>query len=148
MTTGRLGGKVAVVTGGASGIGLATVRRFVTEGARVMIGDIEGDRAAEVAAELGHAVVSRRCDVRAEEDVDALFSEAQERFGALDVAFANAGTGSFALVVDTDVPEWTRVLEVNLVGPLLTVKHAARRMGAGGRSSSRPASTRCSPPVA
>jgi NAD(P)-dependent dehydrogenase (short-subunit alcohol dehydrogenase family) len=132
VQVGRLSGKVAVVTGGASGIGLATVRRFVAEGARVLIGDIDGDGAAAVAAELGEAVASRRCDVRVESEVEALCQEAQARFGGLQVAFANAGIGSFGPVVDVDVDDWRRVLEVNLVGPLLTVKHAARRMGAGG----------------
>jgi NAD(P)-dependent dehydrogenase (short-subunit alcohol dehydrogenase family) len=132
MTIGRLSGKVAVVTGGASGIGLATARRFAAEGARVMIGDIEGERAAAGAAELGDAVASRPCDVRSESEVDALFAEASERFGGVQVAFANAGIGSFGPVVDADVPEWLRVLEVNLVGPLLTIKHAARRMEQGG----------------
>jgi NAD(P)-dependent dehydrogenase (short-subunit alcohol dehydrogenase family) len=132
MTNGRLSGKVAVVTGGASGIGLATVRRFIAHGAQVMIGDIEGDRAAEVATELGQAVASRRCDVSAESDVEALFEETQNRFGGVHIAFANAGIGSFAPVVDAEVPDWMRVLEVNLVGPLLTIKHAARRMDKGG----------------
>ena len=132
MAEGRLAGKVAVVTGGASGIGLATVRRFAAEGARVMIGDIEEVRAAEVANELGEAVASRRCDVRTESDVEALMEEARTRFGGLHIAFANAGIGSFAPLVEVDLPAWTRVLEVNLVGPLLTIKHAARRMDRGG----------------
>jgi NAD(P)-dependent dehydrogenase (short-subunit alcohol dehydrogenase family) len=132
MTNGRLAGRVAVVTGGASGIGLATVRRFIADGAQVMIGDIEGDRAAEVASELGRAVASRQCDVSAESDVEALFEDAASRFGGVHIAFANAGIGSFATVVEAVVPDWMRVLEVNLVGPLLTIKHAARRMDEGG----------------
>src|SRR5215510_3406589 len=100
---GRLDGKVAVVTGGASGIGLATVRRFVAEGARVVM-----------------------------DDVDALVATAVDRFGALHLAFANAGIGSMALLADVDIAEWMRVVEVNLVGPVLTIKHAARRMQDGG----------------
>ena len=72
MAAGRLNGKVGVVTGGASGIGLATVRRFVAEGARVMIGDIDGARAEEVASQLGQDVAGLRCDVRSEPDVEAL----------------------------------------------------------------------------
>ena len=132
MANGRLSGKVAVVTGGASGIGLATVRRFAADGARVVIGDVEGDRAAEVASELGEAVAGLRCDVRVESDVEALFMEAKGRFGGLHIAFANAGIGSFAPIVDAEIPEWMRVLEVNVVGPLLTIKHAARHMDHGG----------------
>jgi 3-oxoacyl-[acyl-carrier protein] reductase len=132
MPEGRLAGKTAVVTGGASGIGLATVRRFVAEGARVMIGDIDGDAAVSVAAELGPSVSGRRCDVSDEAEVDALFQASEDELGALDIAFANAGIGSFAPIVDTDLGEWKRVVDVNLIGPLLTIKHAARRMSQGG----------------
>src|SRR5262245_29656065 len=129
---GRLAGKVAIVTGGASGIGLATARRFVTEGAQVMIGDVDTDRLAAAAAELGDAVATQRCDVRVESDVEALVDATIDRFDGLDIAFANAGTGSFSPVVDADATEWMRVIEINLLGPLLTLKHAARTMPAGG----------------
>lgn len=121
-----------MVTGGASGIGLASVRRFVAEGARVMIGDIDGDAASSVAAELGPNVVARRCDVRLEAEVEALLAATEDTFGSVGIAFANAGIGSFAAIVDTDLDEWKRVLDVNLVGPLLTIKHAGRRMSRGG----------------
>jgi len=130
--SGRLGGKVAVVTGGASGIGLATARRFVSEGARVMIGDVDADGIAAAQSALGDSVAGMRCDVRVEADVEALTTAAVDRFGRLDVAFANAGTGSFSTVTDVDAAEWMRVIEVNVLGPLLTVKHAARRMPDGG----------------
>src|SRR5271154_55341 len=99
MPEGLLAGKTAVVTGGASGIGLATVRRFVAEGARVMIGDLDGDASAAVADELGRNVRGQRCDVREEGDVDALFEAALGDFGSLDIAFANAGIGSFGAIV-------------------------------------------------
>ena len=132
MAAGRLSGKVGIVTGGASGIGLATVHRFVAEGARVMIGDIDGERAEEVAGQLGQDVVGRRCDVSSEPDVEALVEATEQRFGPPEIVFANAGIGSFAPIVDADLAEWTRVLQVNLVGPMLTIKHAARRMPDGG----------------
>ncbi len=132
MPDGRLVGKNAVVTGGASGIGLATVRRFVAEGARIMIGDVDGEATASAAEELGPNVVGQRCDVRDEADVDALCEAAVGAFGSIDIAFANAGIGSFGAIVDTDLDEWKRVIDVNLVGPLLTFKHAARRMEHGG----------------
>ena len=74
-------------------------------------------------------MATQRCDVRVESDVDALVAATVDRFGAVDVAFANAGTGSFAPVVDVDPTEWMRVIEINLLGPLLTVKHAARQHG-------------------
>lgn len=127
---GRLAGKVAVVTGGASGIGLATARRFAAEGARVVIGDVDATRLATVAADLG--VVGLPCDVRDEAAVEALVAAAVDRFGGLDLAFANAGTGSFAPLTDVDAADWMRVVEVNLLGPVLTIKHSARVMRDGG----------------
>src|SRR5271155_2098401 len=111
MPDGRLTQKNAVVTGGASGIGLATVRRFVAEGAHVMIGDIDGDAAAAVAEELGPNVLGRRCDVSDEADVEALFQASEVELGPLGIAFANAGIGSFAPIVDTDIVEWKRVVD-------------------------------------
>jgi NAD(P)-dependent dehydrogenase (short-subunit alcohol dehydrogenase family) len=128
----RLAGRRALVTGGASGIGRATVRRFVAEGARVAVGDLNETGLAALAEELGDAVATRRCDVTEEAEVEALADAAVEGFGGLDVAFANAGTGSVQRVVDIDRAEWQRVLDVNLTGPLLTIKHAARRMTEGG----------------
>lgn len=128
----RFAGKVAIVTGGASGIGLATTRRLVAEGGRVVVGDLATGTLDDVRSELGDAVVTLTCDVSTEEDVERLAQTAVEHFGGLDVAFANAGIGSAAPIVDADVAEWARVLDVNLTGPFLTIKHAARRMGEGG----------------
>jgi NAD(P)-dependent dehydrogenase (short-subunit alcohol dehydrogenase family) len=130
----RLDDKVSVVTGGASGIGLATVRRFVAEGARVVVGDLDADGLAAVEAEGAGRVVGVRCDVRIEDDVEALAAVAVERFDALDIAFANAGIGSAVPIVDADPAEWMRVVEVDLLGPMLTIKHAARRMLENGGS--------------
>jgi NAD(P)-dependent dehydrogenase (short-subunit alcohol dehydrogenase family) len=132
MPQGRLAGKVAVVTGGASGIGLATVRRFVAEGARVMIGDVDAAGATEAASRLGDGVACRSCDVRHEAEVEDLVESALAEFGGLDIVFANAGIGSYGSIVDTELDEWRRVVEVDLIGPLLTTQHAARRMNAGG----------------
>ncbi|HVX19311.1 MAG TPA: SDR family oxidoreductase [Acidimicrobiales bacterium] len=128
----RLPDKRALITGGASGIGLATARRFVAEGARVVIGDLDADRLDAVATELGSAVVTRRCDVRVEGDVEALTQTAVDELGGLDIAFANAGIGSFAPILAVDAAEWMNVIEVNLLGPLLTVKHAGQRLTDGG----------------
>ena len=129
---GRLAGRVALVTGGASGIGLATTRRFVADGARVVVGDIDEKALDTVAAELGDTVATLRCDVTVEDDLARLADTAVERFGGLHIAFANAGTATIAPVVDLDLGEWSRVLDVNLTGPMLTIKHAARRMERGG----------------
>jgi NAD(P)-dependent dehydrogenase (short-subunit alcohol dehydrogenase family) len=131
-TEGRFEGKVAVVTGGAAGIGLATTRRLVAEGGRVVVGDVDEAALALVADEFGEAVAAVRCDVTVEADVERLAETAVERFGRLDVAFANAGIGSVGRLVDADAGEWSRVLDVNLTGPFLTIKHAARRMAGGG----------------
>lgn len=130
--SGRLAGRVAIVTGGASGIGLASARRFVAEGARVVVGDIDETSLAAVADELGDAVVTLRCDVTVEDDLARLADTAVERFGGLHIAFANAGTATVGTVTDLDIAEWSRVLDVNLTGPMLTIKHAARRMERGG----------------
>jgi NAD(P)-dependent dehydrogenase (short-subunit alcohol dehydrogenase family) len=128
---GRFDDKVAVVTGGASGIGLATARRLVAEGAWVVIGDRDADSLAGAATELGDAVVTVQGDAASEDDVAELVTTAIHRFGRLDVAFANAGIGTPGRIVDCDVADWSRVLDVNLTGPFLLIKHAAKQMPPG-----------------
>ncbi len=90
---GRIEGRTAVVTGGCSGIGLATVRRFVEEGARVVIGDIDVAAGEALAAELGgpDVVIYVHVDVTSKEQVDALFRTAKDTYGSVDIAFNNAG---------------------------------------------------------
>jgi NAD(P)-dependent dehydrogenase (short-subunit alcohol dehydrogenase family) len=124
--------KVAVVTGGASGIGLAVTKRFVADGSVVVVGDVDEKALAPVEESLGSAVRTRCCDVSDESDVEALVETAIHEFGRLDIAFANAGIGSNALVTESELADWTKVLDVNLVGSFLTIKHAARRMERGG----------------
>jgi 3-oxoacyl-[acyl-carrier protein] reductase len=132
ITPGRFDGQVAIVTGGAAGIGLATARRIVAEGGRVVIGDVDEAALDAAAGELGASAVARRCDVTLEADVEALAEAAISQFGQLDVAVANAGTGTAGALIDTDLAEWNRVVGINLNGTFLTIKHAGRRMGAGG----------------
>lgn len=98
----------------------------------VVVGDVNDQGLASVSEELGEAVRTLRCDVSQESDVEALASLAMDEFGRLDIAFANAGIGSSSAIIDIDIVEWTRVVEVNLVGSVLTIKHAARRMRPGG----------------
>jgi NAD(P)-dependent dehydrogenase (short-subunit alcohol dehydrogenase family) len=128
----RLAGKVAIVTGGASGIGLAAVRRFIAEGASVVIGDRDQAALDNLRAELGDAVGLVLCDVTVEDDLAALVGAAVDRHGRLDIAFANAGIGSGSPIVDHSVADWAAVLNVCLTGPFLTIKHAAAAMTAGG----------------
>lgn len=127
--TGRLEGRVAVVTGGASGIGEAATRRFVDEGARVVIGDIQDVRGQELAAELGDAVAFEHCDVTAEDDVASLVDAAVERFGQLDVMMNNAGiVGARGPLVTTPESEFRATIDVHVIGTFLGMKHAARVM--------------------
>jgi NAD(P)-dependent dehydrogenase (short-subunit alcohol dehydrogenase family) len=121
---GRLEGKVAVVTGGCSGIGLATVRRFAQEGATVVVGDLNDEAGEALAAEVGGAYV--HTDVASKIDVDRLFATAVERYGRLDIAFNNAGISppDDDSILDTDLDAWRRVQEVNLTSVYLCCKAA------------------------
>lgn len=133
--SGRLDGKVALITGGAAGIGLAIARRYAGEGARVVLGDIAAENLDAAAAELGDAAAVLRCDVTQEDDVAALVALAVERFGRLDIAVANAGSGTAALLVDHSIEEWRRIIDLCLTGVFLTIKHAGRAItdtGDGG----------------
>jgi NAD(P)-dependent dehydrogenase (short-subunit alcohol dehydrogenase family) len=129
---GRLEGKVAIITGGASGIGLATAQRFLAEGASVVIGDRDEAALEAAQASVGDSLGIERCDVTVEADVERLVGATVERHGRLDVAFANAGIGSNASLVDADVEEFATVVDICLLGAFRTIKHAARAMGAGG----------------
>ncbi len=126
--SGRIAGKVAVVTGGCSGIGLATVRRFVAEGAKVVIGDINDEAGAALVAELGGEDVARYChvDVTSKEQVDALFKTAKDAFGSIDIAFNNAGISppQDDSILDTDLEAWELVQRVNLTSVYLCCKAA------------------------
>jgi len=121
---GRSEGKVAVVTGGCSGIGLATVQRFAAEGAKVVIGDIDDENGSRIAQALGGAFV--HCDVTSPKQVETLFRTARERFGSVDVAFNNAGISppEDDSILTTDLEAWRRVQEVNLTSVYLCCKAA------------------------
>jgi NAD(P)-dependent dehydrogenase (short-subunit alcohol dehydrogenase family) len=121
---GRLDGKVAVVTGGCSGIGLATVRRFAQEGARVVIGDLDDARGKEIASDVEGLFV--HCDVTSKDEVDALFRAAKDTYGSVDIAFNNAGISppEDASILDTDLDAWRKVQEVNLTSVYLCCKAA------------------------
>jgi NAD(P)-dependent dehydrogenase (short-subunit alcohol dehydrogenase family) len=125
---GRLNGKVAVVTGGCSGIGLATVKRFVEEGAKVVVGDIDDERGKTLVGQLGgeDLLTYVHVDVTSADDVDAMFRTAHETYGSVDVAFNNAGISppEDDSILDTDLEAWRRVQDVNLTSVFLCCKAA------------------------
>ncbi len=118
----RLRDRVAIVTGGASGIGRATVERFISEGAKVVLADMDTAAGPKVAEELGATFV--HVDVSDKESVDAMVAETLKRFGRLDVAFNNAGISppDDDSILDTGIEAWNRVQAVNLTSVYLCCK--------------------------
>jgi len=130
---GQLDGKVAVITGAASGIGLATAEVFVAEGARVVIGDMQVEKGQAVCDRLGEATRFVATDVRFESQVENLMQTAVDAYGGLDIVFNNAGFGGvLGPISDTDVDEFDLTFDVLVRGVFLGTKHAARRINDGG----------------
>jgi NAD(P)-dependent dehydrogenase (short-subunit alcohol dehydrogenase family) len=133
---GRLDGKVAVITGASSGMGLATVRKFLAEGARVVMADIQAERGAQLAAELGPGTHFVKTDVCREPDVAGMIDAAVREFGRLDCLFNNAGFGGVGGDIEqTDLGEpYERTVDAMLKGVIMGMKHAApvmKRQGSG-----------------
>lgn len=133
--TKRLGGKVAVITGGGSGIGLATARRFAAEGATVVIGDMD-EKAGEAAAkDVGGVFV--KVNVADEDQVNNLFDQAMKTYGSVDVAFNNAGISppDDDSIETTELPAWQKVQDINLKSVYLCCRAALRHMVPQGSGS-------------
>ncbi len=131
----RLEDRVAVITGGASGIGLATARRFADEGAKIVIGDMDPTSGEAAAAEVGGVFV--KTDVTIADDVARMFKTAKDTFGSIDVAFNNAGISppDDDSILDTGIDAWRRVQEVNLTSVYLCCKEVLPYMLDQGKGS-------------
>jgi 3alpha(or 20beta)-hydroxysteroid dehydrogenase len=133
--TGRLEGKVAIITGAARGQGEAEARRFVAEGARVLLTDVLDAEGEAVAASLGESAAYLHLDVTSEEAWIAAVAAAEERFGPVSVLVNNAGILDFAPIHKQDVERFRMVLDVNLVGTLIGMKTVAPSMKRAGGGS-------------
>jgi NAD(P)-dependent dehydrogenase (short-subunit alcohol dehydrogenase family) len=134
----RLRDKVAIITGGASGIGRACAILFAKEGARVVVGDIDADGGQEtirLIRDAGHTAKFVATDVTAAGDAQRLVREAMDAFGAVHVAVFNAGIIRYGTVVDTPEEVWDRVVDVNLKGIFLSAKYVIPAMIASGGGS-------------
>jgi len=129
---GRLAGKAAFITGGASGLGRAMATAFAAEGARVAIADIDAARGREAARSIGERAIFLGHDVTDEDQWIANLAEAARVFGRLDTLVNNAGIGTRGSVETTTLAEWRRIHAVNLDGPFLGCKHAIPRIAAAG----------------
>jgi sorbitol-6-phosphate 2-dehydrogenase len=132
--------KAAVVTGAAQGLGLAIAERLVKAGCRVLLADLQEGPTLEAAKKLGASyggdrVFGVRCDVSNEADVEALVGAAVAKLGGVDIFVANAGILISGALTEFDVAKWRKVLDVNMVGQMLCMKHAFRVMEKAGRGS-------------
>lgn len=133
---GRLEGKIALITGGCSGIGLATVELFVAEGAKVVVADLQDEKGRALEQRFPDRVIYRRCDVVQEADIAAATAVADAVFGGLDILFSNAGAGGVVSgVLDMPADGWDFTQNLLLRAPMLGMKHAAPLMIARGGGS-------------
>lgn len=128
----RFTDKVAIVTGAASGIGLATAKRLAAEGARVVIADLQEDKAKAAAEGIGDAAIGVACDVSKEDQVKACVQATLDKFGRWDVVVNNAGLMVFKALEDHTLDDWAKVLNVDLMGAFLFTREAFLHMSKGG----------------
>ncbi len=132
----ELDGKVAIVTGGASGIGRGIVERFSAEGARVVVADVDTDKGEALAATLGPDAIFQQTDVSDPEQVGALVATAVEKFGGLHVMVNNAGvSAAMHRLLDDDLADFHRIMGVNVLGVMAGTRDAARHMATNGGGS-------------
>lgn len=127
----KLQDRVAVITGGGSGIGRASANLFSREGAAVIVSDVDrsgGEETVAAIRSLGANAVFVPCDVSQERDVENLIQTAMKRFGRLDILFNNAGIGVTAFITEHTVEDWDRVVNVDMKGVFLGIKHASKVM--------------------
>jgi len=124
----KLDKKVAIITGGGKGIGRAIALRFASEGARVVIADIDYDSAMKISKEIGGSSLALKVDVSSKKDVENMVRTVMERFGRIDILVNNAGIQTEKPFVDLSVKEWKRVLDVNLTGTFLCSQAVAKEM--------------------
>jgi galactitol 2-dehydrogenase len=132
-SSGRLDGKAALITGAARGIGRAMAERFVAEGARVAIADINTEAGKAIAAQLGDAAIAVHADLTRQESIDAMVSATVAAFGGIDVLVNNAALFDLAPIVDITRASFRRVFDVNVEGLLFTLQAVAKQMIAQSR---------------
>jgi NAD(P)-dependent dehydrogenase (short-subunit alcohol dehydrogenase family) len=128
---GKLDGKTALVTGATSGIGLETARLFAAEGAKLIVHGRDADRLAQLAAELGPEALAVRGSVEVSADLDALMAQAKDRFGHIDVLFANAGIFRPVMIPDIDEATFDQMFDINVKGAFFTVQKALPLLAEG-----------------
>ncbi|KAF0806186.1 short-chain alcohol dehydrogenase [Alcanivorax xiamenensis] len=128
----RLADKITIITGATSGIGEATARRFIEQGATVVLAGRSEEKGQELAKELGERAVFKRTDVMKEEDIAALVDFTVDRFGRLDALFNNAGAGDRTTYESFDEEEFARIMRLLVGAPAFGIKHAARVMKDSG----------------
>jgi NAD(P)-dependent dehydrogenase (short-subunit alcohol dehydrogenase family) len=127
----RLEGKVAIVTGGNSGIGLASAKRLLEEGARIAIAGRSRQTLDEAAKVLGHAVFAIQADVARLEEIDKLYSSVEKKLGRIDILFVNAGVGKFAPFAETSESTYDEIFSTNLKGAYFTLQKALPHLNDG-----------------